>query len=180
MWPSGQKSWLWTERSWVQFLFPSELVSKEPAALKFGQWSALSEKVRRIKNILSCAAPSDVNTTLDGSTYPGWKMLHLYWWIKNFAIDNHSRLSSGTSNAIYNWWSLVGFSIFLNKAFVCAAPKSRFFTSLESDKTDFSRFLKIFALSAKKTLFRQHLIVPMEFFCTLSFKMRKNVWERER
>ena len=24
-----------------------------------------------------------------------------------FAYDKHSRLSSGTSNAIYNWWSLI-------------------------------------------------------------------------
>ena len=47
-------------------------------------------------------APSDVNTTFGGAPFPVGKCGRILDKINLFAFDKHSRLSSGTINAIYN------------------------------------------------------------------------------
>ena len=46
-------------------------------------------------------APSDVNTMLDGSTYPGWKMCRFNFWFFFFLRIKTQQAISGTSAATY-------------------------------------------------------------------------------
>ena len=51
--------------------------------------------------------PPDVNTSLDGATYPGWKMSQFVSQKIFLKCQKCGRLSSGTSEAICSWWSLI-------------------------------------------------------------------------
>ena len=52
-------------------------------------------------------APSDVNKSLDGCTYTGWKMTRIADQNIFLISAKGNRLSSGTSSATYRWWSLI-------------------------------------------------------------------------
>ena len=59
-------------------------------------WTETSIKYTTEKYLLFNQAPSDVNTTLDGSTYPGWSQLTYF-----LSDDNAQQAISGTSAATY-------------------------------------------------------------------------------
>ena len=59
-------------------------------------------------------ALSDVNKSLDGCTYPGWKMTPIADQNIFLISAKGNRLSSGTSSATYRWWSLIHRAIFLS------------------------------------------------------------------
>ena len=52
-------------------------------------------------------APSNVNTTLDGSTYLRWKMCHFSLVIFFSCKSKHIRLHSGPVLPPTTWWSLI-------------------------------------------------------------------------
>ena len=52
-------------------------------------------------------APSDVYTLLVGSAYPRWKMSRFTAQNTIMSCQKPGSLSSGTSNAICSWWSLI-------------------------------------------------------------------------
>ena len=65
-------------------------------------------RTKLYKNIFSLnEAPSDVNKSLDGWTYPRWKMTPISH--QNFFLVSaiRNRLSSATSSATSRWWSLI-------------------------------------------------------------------------
>ena len=99
---------------------------------KFFNHSFFAPSQRRclVGNVISNEAPSDVNTTLDGSTYPGWKMFRfsLIFFLANengtgYFRDQCCHLQGdGASLEKYNFpkntlsprakvWSKTGFSI---------------------------------------------------------------------
>ena len=56
-------------------------------------------------DFLCSQAPSDLNRTLDGVTFPRWKMSRFAKWIFYWVVWSHGRLLSGTSNPLNSWWS---------------------------------------------------------------------------